>query len=53
MNRVDHIDDLGVTFTSDFNFSQHIDMKIKKAHKLCGFIRRQCADFNDINSILI
>ena len=53
LTRVNHIDDLGVTFASDFNFSQHIDMKIKKAHRLCGFIHRLCADFNDINSILI
>lgn len=51
--RVNTIDDLGVIFTSDFSFNQHIDTKIKKAYKMCGFIRRHCTDFTDINSILI
>ena len=44
--RVDHISDLGVTFTSQFSFKEHIFAICNKARRRWGFIRRTCGFLN-------
>lgn len=43
--------DLGVKFSSDLNFNNHIQTIILDANKNLGFIRRNCLHFTDITAL--
>lgn len=43
--------DLGVVFDSSLSFVQHIDYIIPKAYKVLGFIKRNCTEFSDPNTL--
>lgn len=40
MEAVSKFDDLGITFTEDLSFHEHISKKVKKANSLAGMLRR-------------
>ena len=48
IERVFHIKDLGVYFSSNLNFQYHVDHVVSKANKMLGFIRRTTKDINNV-----
>ena len=46
--RVTAVKDLGVTLISNLKFKDHIRHNIFKAFKMCGFIKRVCTRFTDV-----
>lgn len=52
LERVTSIRDLGIIFHSQVKFDAHIDEIVRRAMKMCGFIKRQTCDFSDILSIV-
>lgn len=52
LERVYQITDLGVIFDSQLTFVSHLDVIINRSLRLCGFIRRVCADFTDMLAII-
>lgn len=49
--RTDTVKDLGVTFTSDLNPSEHINNICVHANKILGFLVRSTKDMNNINTL--
>lgn len=49
---IDSIRDLGVIFSSDLSFDQHISHITSSAYKKLGFINRSCKLFSNINTLL-
>ena len=45
LERVESITDLGVIFSSDFSFSNHIDFLVNKVFRTVGFIKRVSSKF--------
>ena len=52
IQRVHHIKDLGVIFTSSFSFNMHIDDVVSKSFRLLGFVKRTLNPFKDSSVIL-
>jgi len=50
MTRVTSIRVLGVIIESNLSFSLHVNIVIKKAFKMLGFINRSTSNFKNINS---
>ena len=46
--RVSEIKDLGVTFSSNLSFSSHINIIVKKALRMLGFVKRTMQQVNDV-----
>ena len=53
LSRVSEIMDLGVTFSSNFNFDKHIDILCTSASQMLGLIFRLSADFHNIDVIKV
>ena len=51
--RTRSISDLGVTYSSDFSFSDHIHSTVLKANRLLGFIYRSSKSHFNLNSLKI
>ena len=47
LNRVSSVSDLGVVFSIDMTFNNHIDAIDNKAYSMLGFIKRNTRDFHD------
>lgn len=47
INRVNSFKDLGIIFSSDFKFHNHIEYLIKQTHSTFGFIIRQSSKFSN------
>lgn len=45
--------DLGVTLTSNLNYSKHVNEMVKKAFKMLGYLKRTCVDFHNPCTILL
>lgn len=45
--------DLGVMFDSSMSFVSHIDYIVPKAYKMLAFLKRNCSDFSDPNTLRI
>lgn len=43
--------DLGVVFDSSLSFVNHIEYIIPRAYKVLGFLRRNCSEFTDPNTL--
>ncbi len=52
LERRDQIKYLGITFTSDLSWSQHIDLITKKARRQLGILYRNFYSFTDSSSLL-
>ena len=48
---VDQISDLGVLFSSNLDFTSHIDNVINKSLRMLGFVKRSTGGFSSINAI--
>lgn len=53
IDQVKNIRDLGIVISSDLSFTEHINMVIKKANKMVGFISRMSKDFRNTQTIKI
>ena len=49
--RVTAIKDFGVTLNSNLDFKDHISRNVSKAFKMCGFIKRVCTTFTDVQDV--
>ena len=49
--RVTVVKDLGVTLNSNLYFKDHISHNVCKAFKMCGFIKRVCTTFTDVQAL--
>lgn len=47
LGRVHSFKDLGVLFTSDLDFTEHINLIVNKANSMLGFIKRWAKEFQD------
>lgn len=52
LSRVDSIRDLGVVFHQSLSFTVHIESIVCRANRMAGFIRRQCAEFNNVTALI-
>lgn len=43
--------DLGVWFTPKLSFDRHVELTVAKALSMLGFLKRICAEFNNINCL--
>ncbi|CAH2087235.1 unnamed protein product [Euphydryas editha] len=53
LKRVTDVRDLGVRFTTDLNFREHITGICKKAYRNLGFVLRQSHDFTNIKALRV
>ncbi|CAH2095134.1 unnamed protein product [Euphydryas editha] len=53
LKRVTEVRDLGVRFTTDLNFREHITGICKKAYRNLGFVLRQSHDFTNIKALRV
>ena len=51
LQRVTAVKHLGVTLTDNLNFKDHINRNVSKAFKMCGFIKRVCTTFTDVQAL--
>ena len=51
LERVDSVIDLGVVFTKDLNFKNHISITSDKAIKKLGFVIRNCKEFKNTSAL--
>lgn len=51
LESVSHIKDLGITFSFNLNFRQHLENIISKALKILGFVKRHSFDFKNPHSL--
>lgn len=51
LQRVSEVKDLGVRFTADLNFREHIVGVCRKAYRNLGFILRQSVGFDNFNAL--
>ena len=49
--RATAVNNLGVTLTSNLNFKDHISRNVSKVFKMCGFIKRVCTTFTDVQAL--
>ena len=49
--RVTAVKDLGVTLTVNLNFKDNNSHNFSKAFKICGFIKRICTTFTDVQAL--
>ena len=52
LEKVDKIEDLGVTFDKSLKFKEHISEKIFKAYSVIGIIKRNFMHLSEISSFL-
>ena len=48
--KVSAVKDLGATLTGNLHFKDQISRNIAKAFKMCGFIKRVCTTFTDVQA---
>lgn len=53
LSRCTSFKDLGVTFDSQFTFTNHLNHKITEATKFFGFIVRNCRNFTEVSALKI
>ena len=51
LERVESIQDLGIYFDKSLSFKTHISFVTSSAYKMLGFIKRNCKQFNNIDSL--
>jgi hypothetical protein len=47
LDRVDSINDLGVTMDSKMSFNGHIDVAVERALAMLGFVKKLSCEFRD------
>lgn len=52
LNRVTTTRDLGILFDDKLTFNEHVLQCVKKSYQMLGFILRNSANFNNINSFI-
>ena len=51
LTTVDSVTDLGIIFDSKMSFIPHMNYILPKAYRILAFIRRNCSDFSDPNTL--
>ena len=49
--RVIAVKDLGFTLIGNLKFKDHISRNVSKALKMCGFVKRVCTPFTDVQTL--
>lgn len=52
INRVNSVHDLGVSISSNFNFSSHVSNMVRSAFKIFGLLKRRSVNFHQPETIL-
>lgn len=53
LEKVDIVNDLGVSLDNKLTYRQHIDAIVNKAYRNLGFVMRVCSPFSDIHCVKI